>query len=30
MNLKASAIFDQTHLKIIESTFSFPEFVPAC
>ena len=24
------AIFDQTHSKIIESTFSFPEFVPAC
>ena len=24
------AIFDQVHPKIFESTFSFPEFVPAC
>ena len=24
------AIFDHAHPKIIESTFSFPEFVPAC
>ena len=30
MNLKAMAIFDHAHPKIIESTFSFPEFVPAC
>ena len=26
----AMAIFDQAHLKIIESTFSFTEFVPTC
>ena len=24
------AIFDYTHPKIIETTFSFPESVPAC
>ena len=24
------SIFDHTHTKNIESTFSFPEFVPAC
>ena len=30
MNIKAIAIFDHVHPKIIESTFSFPEFVLAC
>ena len=29
MNQKALAIFDHVHQKIIESAFSFPEFVPA-
>ena len=28
--LKGMAIFDHLQPKIIESTFSFPEFVPAC
>ena len=27
--LKSMAIFDHTHPKIIESTFSFHEFIPA-
>ena len=26
----ASAMFDQAHPKITESTFSFPEYAPAC
>ena len=26
----ASAMFDQAHPKITESTSSFPEYVPAC
>ena len=30
MNWKTMVIFDHTHQKIIESTFSFLEFVPAC
>ena len=30
MNWKVIAIFDHAHPKIIESAFSFPEFVPAC
>ena len=29
MNGKAMAIFDDAQIKIIESTFNFPEFVPA-
>ena len=29
MNKKTMAIFDQIHLKIIESAFTFAEFVPA-
>ena len=28
--LKPIVIFDHAHPKIIKSTFSFPEFVPAC
>ena len=28
--LKTMAVLDHTYPKIIESTFSFPEFVPAC
>ena len=30
MNLKATAIFDKAHSKMIESTFSLPAFVLAC
>ena len=27
---KLEVIFDHAHLKVTESTFSFPEFVPVC
>ena len=30
MNKKANTIFDKVHPKMIESTFSYPEFVTAC
>ena len=29
MNWKAKPIFDHAHLKIVEATFSFPDFVRA-